>query len=86
MMACCHLWDFTQMVAFSSFLSITEVMTGSSVGLRGKRKDHGIASGGLSCSLYLGLGQPGAFLSSLSLCQLLTEPESLLPHWDGGDK
>ena len=85
-MACCHSLGLHSGGGFQFISSIAEVMRGSSVGLRGKQKDHGVAAGGLSCSLYLGLGQPGAFLSSLSLRQLLTEPESLLPHRDGGDK
>lgn len=85
-MACCRSLELHSGGGFQFISSIAQVMTGSSVGLRGKQKDHGVAAGGLSCSLYLGLGQPGAFLSSLSLRQLLTESESLLPHRDGGDK
>lgn len=85
-MTCCRSLGLHSGGGFQLISSIPEVMRGRSMGLRGKQKDHGIAAGGLSCTLYLGLGQPGACLSSLSLRQLLTEPESLLPHRDGGDK
>lgn len=71
---------------FQLISPFTEIMGGSLAGLRGEWKDQGIEAGGLNCSLNLGLGQPGAFLSSLSPSQFLTDPESLSPHRDRGDK